>query len=366
MRFYFLLDPNELSYCSIVIAQGLKKQDYEFSANLNHWKQEDGYLFKKSEVKSEDIIVSETDTNNILSWRALDRILPYTTKHFTVLIDVSDGIETPALDKKASRVDAIFKQMNRFWKYPKNVISPWVYGIVEELLLIKPKCERLPKELKRPRNTHSTRLAAYSKHINLQKTVDSRNTPLFSEVKQINHDIDSRTHSTFAKNSQIVGHRFQHRYLENVAQSRAVCTVGGTFVLPKRYPLNCSILTKKQIWFVDTTYRSRVKEFNKKLGLVKSKTQVIIQWDSWRLWESWSLGAAVLNFDFEKYGCVFPVMPKPFIHYIPLDFTNGVKTQDVDIEEIANTGRLWALTHYSPEAQALRFVASITGRKFSS
>ena len=33
----------------------------------------------------------------------------------------------------------------------------------------------------------------------------------------------------------------------------------------------------------------------------------ILQWDSWRLWESWAAGCVVFHLDFEKYGVQLPV-----------------------------------------------------------
>ena len=44
MRFYFLLDVNELSYCSIVLAQGLKSHGHEVDNDKNYWKTDVGAM----------------------------------------------------------------------------------------------------------------------------------------------------------------------------------------------------------------------------------------------------------------------------------------------------------------------------------
>lgn len=121
MRFYFLLDVNELSYFSIVLAQGLESHGHEVASNFNYWKTDVGYLFAKSNIRAGDIVISETDTNKDKSWRALDRLVNFTDGHFTILIDVADGLYTPSFDVRERRITKIFKQKNNNWKYPANV-----------------------------------------------------------------------------------------------------------------------------------------------------------------------------------------------------------------------------------------------------
>jgi len=89
---------------------------------------------------------------------------------------------------------------------------------------------------------------------------------------------------------------------------------------------------------------------------------VITRWDSWRFWESLSAGCLTLHLDFEKYGFQLPEMPEAWKHYIPIDLADPVGSVDrmMEVEsrweEIANTGRLWAIANYGPEAVAHRLL----------
>ncbi len=94
---------------------------------------------------------------------------------------------------------------------------------------------------------------------------------------------------------------------------------------------------------------------------------MIIQFDSWRFWESLAAGCLTFHFDFEKYGMTLPVMPENRVHYIGVDLNNidetiGFIEQNPDrLAEIAANGRKWALEHYSPRPTAQRFLDAVAG-----
>ena len=100
------------------------------------------------------------------------------------------------------------------------------------------------------------------------------------------------------------------------------------------------------------------------------KTSTIIDWDSWRFWESLAAGCVGFHEDFEKYGLFVPVMPKNWHHYIGIDFDNIQEpvdriADDPDIlERIASEGRLWVLEHYAPVPTTIRFLETM-GKKVS-
>jgi hypothetical protein len=91
---------------------------------------------------------------------------------------------------------------------------------------------------------------------------------------------------------------------------------------------------------------------------------VIVRWDSWRFWESLAAGCLTLHLDFEKYGFLLPEMPVPWKHYIPIDMADPVGSVEKLMEckprweEIACTGRDWAIAHYGPEAVARRLLST--------
>jgi hypothetical protein len=88
----------------------------------------------------------------------------------------------------------------------------------------------------------------------------------------------------------------------------------------------------------------------------------ILRWDSWRWWESLAAGCLTFQLDLGKYGMLLPEMPVGWKHYIPIDLGNLAGTVERFLDErprwaeIAENGRVWARTHYSPEAVASRLI----------
>lgn len=89
---------------------------------------------------------------------------------------------------------------------------------------------------------------------------------------------------------------------------------------------------------------------------------VLLRWDSWRWWESLSAGCLTFQLDLGKYGLLLPVLPEPWVHYVPVDLTDPKATVERLLDErprwgqIAAAGREWARTHFSPDAVARRLV----------
>lgn len=129
----------------------------------------------------------------------------------------------------------------------------------------------------------------------------------------------------------------------------ACMAYGGMFV---EDPLRLE--AKLQPWL----HRFRTENVEMSTGVV------IIRWDSWRWWESLAAGCLTLQLDLEKYGFELPVMPKPWVHYVPFDFGDLKGTVDQlamrrgEWAEIAEAGRRWALEHYAPGPVARRFIAT--------
>jgi hypothetical protein len=67
-----------------------------------------------------------------------------------------------------------------------------------------------------------------------------------------------------------------------------------------------------------------------------------------------------VHLDFEKYGFALPQLPKPWVHYAPIDLDDvaGSVEQLMDRqrqwEAIAEAGRAWAIAHYAPKPTAIR------------
>ena len=76
---------------------------------------------------------------------------------------------------------------------------------------------------------------------------------------------------------------------------------------------------------------------------------VVLRWDSFRLWESFTAGCVTVHLDFAKYGFALPVKPEAWAHYAPIDLDDikGSVEQLLDREKdwpaIAEQGRAWAI-----------------------
>ena len=92
---------------------------------------------------------------------------------------------------------------------------------------------------------------------------------------------------------------------------------------------------------------------------------IVMRWDSWRFWESLVCGCLTVHLDFVKYGFNLPVMPKPWVHYAPIDLDDLKGSADALMDrekqwpEIAEAGRCWAIEHYAPKPTVLRVLGQM-------
>lgn len=109
------------------------------------------------------------------------------------------------------------------------------------------------------------------------------------------------------------------------------------------------------------------KVFYSTLTVLLGRRERLIQWDSWRFWETLALGVVPLMYDLDKFGVCLPVMPENWTHYVGIDPDNPsnsvkqLKRRWNDLPIIAAAGRKWMLEHYSPAANARRVMETIQG-----
>lgn len=91
----------------------------------------------------------------------------------------------------------------------------------------------------------------------------------------------------------------------------------------------------------------------------------VLRWDSWRFWEALVSGCVAIHLDFEKYGFNLPVMPEPWVHYVPLDLANLASSAEEiwdrrkEWAAISEQGRAWAIEHYAPAPTAERVLRTM-------
>ncbi len=139
------------------------------------------------------------------------------------------------------------------------------------------------------------------------------------------------------------GGRFVASFYSRLATSLGCLAYGGNFL-------------------EDVSRNPILRERGDSVRWIMGDDPVITRWDSWRFWESLASGCLTVALDFDEYGFQLPVSPVNNTHYLGLRFDRlndaiDILTGDRDrLVEIAERGREWALTHYSPTAMALRFL----------
>lgn len=141
------------------------------------------------------------------------------------------------------------------------------------------------------------------------------------------------------------------RYLPALLDSQICLAYGGDFFSALQ---TNSYLAKAQPQVVET---HRFKELN--------APAVIMRWDSWRFWESLAAGCLTVHLDFTASGFKLPVMPEPWVHYVPIDLFDlkgsieRLFACEKDWPEIAAQGRAWALANYAPKPVATFMLSEI-------
>ncbi|MGV3464691.1 MAG: hypothetical protein ACO1OT_05295, partial [Heyndrickxia sp.] len=97
------------------------------------------------------------------------------------------------------------------------------------------------------------------------------------------------------------------------------------------------------------------------ISKIAGKKNRIIQWDSWRFWESLCAACIPIHVDLEKYGVELPIMPNNWQHYIGIDLDNLNRdieriAQDPSVKSIGLQGRKWMIVNYSPKTSAQRIL----------
>jgi hypothetical protein len=137
--------------------------------------------------------------------------------------------------------------------------------------------------------------------------------------------------------------RHSPAYYKRLRTSTMCACLGGWFFLP---------LPQREAHTMWRTGRKLLKAG-------RFPTRAVCQWDSWRMWEAFAAGCAVLHLEFEKHGMMLPIMPTNGEHYIGIDPQHVEESLSVlddvsRVEQIGARGREWALRHYSPKAIAAR------------
>ncbi|MEB3179447.1 MAG: glycosyltransferase family 1 protein [Nostocaceae cyanobacterium] len=349
-------DKNPYPHLIVGLAEGLKSLGIEFYSDINYWQlspEKEEYLFRHNpEVTPDDcdIVILEDNWTTALNRPFPKDLFAPNRKHITVYMDAQDGTTTLAWQPEYRQFDFIFRiSCNSKLKRPAN-IHPWSLGLSERMLR---ELETIPKFAERKQQL----VVNYRETVHNKQRLRSRARqdlmPAINSLLHVNTILD--TYDNFSREPYHylqwaqTGRRHSPSYYNSLKESVACACFAGYFVSPIPRDLD--------------SFTSRV--LGKLIKNIGWKTNRIVDWDSWRLWESMVAGCVAFNPDFEKYGLVVPVMPENWRHYIGVDFDNiqttinRLKDEPEILEKISCQGRDWAIEHYSPVPTAIRFLKAI-------
>jgi hypothetical protein len=262
-----------------------------------------------------------------------------------IALDREDGSRLRTLAPAFRDFDLILRtHYNRATRYGANFV-PWAYGLSERMIAATRDAATAGRRFellanwRHTRNPHSLRLV-----------VERALLPRIAGVLPLDTAREQPDRPPSDSRSKLwwheTGRRHWPAYYERLGGAAACACFGGYFVTA--WPAAKESLTSRAI--------KRI------IGRTGLRTHLVSQWDSWRLWESLAAGCATLHVDFERYGCVLPVMPVNWQHYIGIDLDDvgaaiaRIRDEPALVARIGAAGRAWALEHYGPAATARRLL----------
>ena len=373
LRVYFFCrnEPDAYQDDIVVLADGLQQLGCEVFGSCNYWRtssEPDSWLLRH------DPTVRPTDCDIVAvsyvwirwinsSFKVLDQPLPADLfapgrRYRTAYLDLDDGYQTASWRPEFRDFDAVFRaKYNRRCYHPPNH-RPWVLGLNKRMLDCTagapPWSARKPEVLINFGASHPYVHSARAKA-----------GPAFIAAARghfaVNDRRDDLSLMPADPYDRLMWEQTQHRhsreYYERLKSAQAVVAFCGELIpaAPFAPP-----------YLVGGGRAKLSRVYYDLLDQIDPRPPRLIQWDSWRFWESLAAGCLVFNLDLAHYGVLLPVMPEPFVHYVPVcpDNISGVLARLSDepglAARIAAQGRAWALAHYSPTALARRFLDTLS------
>ena len=355
MTIYFLINEGEdIPYLHhvVVLAEGFQKLGIRTFANTNYWKESPGsdYLLQvDASVLPEDcdiIITSSTVDFSTLNEKQVSAFVKSRKK--TIFIDGQDGMKTSGYRKPFVQSTLVLKcHYNRKYKYPRNFM-PWQFGLTQRIISsVSPVENREEKILVNFRVNHPSRAYAKKKllpilkeYLEVENTYNPKDEPGNDDPVEMNYRRQAPT-------------RHHASYYKNLSTSLACLCIGGSF--------------KKSIYSGSHTIFRGLSWLDRSDGLLPFiDFDRIVQYDSWRFWESLVAGCCAIHIDLDRYGAELPLNPTNYEHYLGVDFSDLSLTNDFlqnhgldGLKEIGRKGREWVISNYSPKAVANRLLEKL-------
>ncbi len=279
----------------ICLAEGLRKLGIPIYANVNFWQISTSpkkYLFNQCPGISPldcDVVVFDRSWFDIANRTAPGEVFKVGRDHITVYVDSSDGAISSAWKPSFRDFDVILKRhMLDGFSYPSN-FYPWPFGLSNRMLESLEPWGQVSQRLQHfhvnfrnnHHHPHSVRRYVY-KHV-LGQVDQLMDLDIWEgSLSNLSSEMTERDRLYWAQ----TGKRHNPEYYRRLSQSLACACFSGFFIEP---------FTKN--------HASRFSRLSKRLlAKVNLKTSTIVQWDSWRFWESLAAGCASFQADFNKYS----------------------------------------------------------------
>jgi hypothetical protein len=370
-KIYFFTCPEVDNYQDDIIplAEGLRDLGIPYYALNNYWRQSekpDDYLFRATP----DVRYTECDIvifpYTWANWVTIDR--PPVRKEFpkdlfapgrrykTVYFDFNDGYRTVSWEEEFRKFDVIFRcKYNSRIYHPTNMV-PWALGFSHRVT------HKLLPPLQAGRKKYevlSNFGASHPYEHQLRKKMRIEFLPLLSTSLKVNSQTDDLRIPPADPYDKLMweqtNRRHNNSYYQRLKQYLISLCFCGELISP--LPFNAEAMLRP-----GNKGKLKRKFFETLSSLLLLQSPRIVQWDSWRFWESLVAGCVPVHINLEKAGVMLPVMPKDRNHYIAVEFNYYQNAVEFMVEEkqkmleIAANGRQWAMDHYSPKAVAKRFL----------
>ena len=333
----------------IALAEGLRELGVPTYANIDYWSTDSGPLLTAHgpDFRDCDAVVIDSANYDAGFGQLVPKGLFGKQRAYRLAyIDDSDARMSHGFADEVAEADVVLKvHYNRKHRYPSNFV-PWQFGLTTRQI---GQAEPLAPSFRRPTFLTNFRVSQPARELARRLLV-----PLLREMMDEDTTIDGFDATSGMTERDLAlwhltGRRHYPAYYQRLASSLACQCFGGSF--EKRFE-------EQRTWLERVLYK-----IDWRLDLFPAAS--ISLFDNFRFWESMAAGCCALHVDFERYGAVFPCMPRNGEHYIGVDFSDLRPTTRLlthgreAIAAVGAAGRAWVLEHYSPRPVAERFLDAV-------
>lgn len=371
---FFYLPENDDVYfdAPVVLAEGLRELGVPYVANRDYWQisaDSPATLFQRAAGMTHhdaDIVVIHDDwfyhypqsTLRIEERPAPPGLLTEKRGYRLVYLDTWVGARSNSWTPEFRYCDLILRtHLNSRASRPSNM-RPWVLGFTSRIIRA---CEPTKPFAARRRAVAENFSYTHPFSHGVRELFERRVAPGLSRSFEFDRTRSKPEPQAMSAQDRLMWRQTVDKhnpdYFCRLGSSMAVATFCGYLVPGLPADASVHFRGEKRYQALSMIFRAA--------SAATFRTPRLIQWDSWRFWETLCAGSVALHLDLEKYGAALPVMPENGKHYLGVDldrsqeFAAAVDSDSDALERVGVAGRRWALEHYSPQAMAARFLAML-------